>query len=189
MLVVFIGPPGAGKGTQAKRLREHLEVPHISTGELMRNVESSQTDLGNQVSEFLQRGELVPDELAIGIVEERIGQPDCKKGCLFDGFPRTVAQAIQFDDCLTATEKSLDLAVALSVTRLELVERLSARGRRDDTPETIVNRLDVYDSHTLPLLAYYEQQGILANVDGTGSEEEVFKRIKQVIDRHLTEKA
>ena len=94
MLVVFIGPPGAGKGTQAKRLREHLAVPHISTGELMRNVESSQTDLGNQVGAFLRRGELVPDDLAIEIVEQRIGQSDCENGCLFDGFPRTVAQAL-----------------------------------------------------------------------------------------------
>ena len=189
MLVVFIGPPGAGKGTQAKRLRGHLAVPHISTGELMRNVESSQTDLGNQVGEFLRRGELVPDKLAIGIVEERIGQPDCEKGCLFDGFPRTVAQAIQFDECLTTKERTLDLALALSVTRSELCSRLSARGRRDDTPETIANRLDVYDSQTLPLLAYYEQQGMLANVDGTGSEEEVFERIKRVIDRRLTKTA
>ncbi len=189
MLVVFIGPPGAGKGTQAKRLREHLAVPHISTGELMRNVESSQTDLGNQVGECLRRGELVPDDLVIGIVEQRIGQPDCENGCLFDGFPRTVTQAVQFDHCLKTKEKSLDLAVALSVTRPELISRLSARGRRDDTPETIANRLDVYDAHTLPLLAYYEQRGILANVDGTGSEDEVFERIKQAIDRHVTETA
>ena len=189
MLVVFIGPPGAGKGTQAKRLREHLAVPHISTGELMRNVESSQTDLGNRVGVCLRRGELVPDDLVIGIVEQRIGQPDCENGCLFDGFPRTVTQAVQFDHCLKTKEKSLNLAVALSVTRPELTSCLSARGRRDDTPETIANRLDVYDSHTLPLLAYYEQRGILANVDGTGSEDEVFERIKQAIDRHVTETA
>ena len=189
MLVVFVGPPGAGKGTQADRVREHLAIPHLSTGEPMRNAESSQSELGKQVGEFLSRGELVPDELAIGIVEERMGQPDCKTGCLFDGFPRTVTQAIQFDKRLTDKGKSLDLVVALDVPRDELVSRLIARGRRDDTPETIANRLDVYDLQTLPLFDYYAQQGILAKVDGSGTEAEVFEHIKRVIDERRTETA
>ena len=93
MLVVFVGPPGAGKGTQAQRLRQHLQVPHLSTGELMREAQQSQSELGKQLDRFLSRGELVPDELAIGIVDARMNDPDCSVGCLFDGFPRTVAQA------------------------------------------------------------------------------------------------
>jgi adenylate kinase len=181
MRIVFVGPPGSGKGTQAKRLIERLSIVHLSTGDMLRQARADGTELGNQAAECMDGGGLVPDELVVGIVAERIAQPDCQAGCLFDGFPRTIAQAEALDAELARAGTPLDMVLELKADAEELARRMLQRaeieGRADDTPETIANRMEVYREQTSPLLDYYRQQGKLVSVDGMGTPDEVFDRI------------
>ena len=186
MFIVFVGPPGAGKGTQCKRLIEHVQIPHLSTGDMFRRAIKDGTPLGKQASQFIDRGELVPNELVVGIVTQRMGQPDCQGGCLLDGFPRTVEQAKALDSFLGDQQSKLDLVLQLDAPRDELEQRMLQRAklenRADDTPETIANRMDVYRSETEPLIEYYKQRGVLSTINGLGTPDEVFERIRQSVD-------
>ncbi len=185
MRIVFIGPPGSGKGTQAKCLVERLSIVHLSTGDMLRRARADGTDLGNKAAEYMDRGQLVPDELVVEIVAERIAQPDCQAGCLFDGFPRTIAQAETLDAKLAEAGTPLDMVLELQADADELARRMLERakieGRADDTPETIAQRMEVYREQTSPLLDYYRQRGKLVTIDGMGTPDEVFGRICEVV--------
>jgi len=181
MQIVFIGPPGAGKGTQSVRLAEHLQVPHLSTGDMLREACQKKTSVGIQATEAMGSGQLVSDELVEELVFERLSQPDCRKGCILDGFPRTVPQAEAYDQWLAKRGQPLSVALVLQVDQEELLGRLSSRGRQDDGRETVVERLRQYDRLTRPLLDYYSHCGILRGVDGSGSQDEVFGRIQKVV--------
>jgi adenylate kinase len=183
MRLVFIGPPGAGKGTQAGRLVKHLGVPHISTGELLREAVQRRTPEGLLAKKHMDEGRLVPDELIIEMVGRRLELADCARGSLLDGFPRTLAQAEALDRMLGERNMPLEGALELSVSEEVLVERLLGRGRSDDEPEVIRERLRIYRERTEPLLDYYRQQGILETIIGTGTPDEVFARIKAAVER------
>lgn len=182
MRIVFIGPPGAGKGTQAQRLKDFLGVAHLSTGDALREAFQAGTTLGKQAASYFQVGKLVPDHVVVGVVAERLAQPDCETGCLFDGFPRTAAQAQALDAILTECGIPLDLVIALDIPEEVVFQRLASRGRPDDNVSTIRERLEQYRSLTVPLVEYYERQGILRRIDGTGSPDQVFARIKSVVE-------
>lgn len=183
MRIVFVGPPGAGKGTQALRLKDYLGLTHLSTGEILREAHEAGTELGREAASYFEAGKLVPDDVVVSLVAERLAQSDCLGGYLFDGFPRTVAQAKALDAILEAQGRPLDLVVSIDVPQDDVLRRLASRGRTDDNPETIQQRLDQYRALTEPLLDYYEHQGILRRVDGTGSPDEVFARIQHVVDQ------
>ena len=186
MRIVFIGPPGSGKGTQAKRLIEHLSIVHLSTGDMLRQARADGTELGRQAAKHMDSGKLVPDELVVGIVVERIGQPDCQSGCLFDGFPRTINQAESLDAELEKRGTPVDMVLELAVDPEELTRRMLKRaeieGRSDDTPETIANRMKVYQEQTSRLLDHYRRRGKLVSIDGAGTPEEVFERIRASVE-------
>jgi adenylate kinase len=186
MRLVFVGPPGAGKGTQSKRLLAYLGVPHLSTGEMLRSAIANGDGLGVVGEHYMSQGQLVPDEIVMRIVEHRLEQPDCARGCLFDGFPRTIKQAEALDELLGHMGSPLDIVVELKADRKELERRMLHRAsierRTDDTPETIAKRIDVYLRQTAPLLNYYETQGNLVTVDAMRSPDEVFADIKSAID-------
>jgi adenylate kinase len=186
MLIVFIGPPGSGKGTQAKRLIAHLGIPHLSTGDLLREAKSNDTALGRQAARYMDQGRLVPDDVVLAMVAEKLQAAEYAKGCLFDGFPRTVAQAQALDELLFTRGWQLDVVLELQANEKELISRLlkraSAEGRADDTAETIAHRMEVYRQQTTPLIDYYRFRGVLKSVDGLGTPDEVFARIKSVLD-------
>ncbi len=175
MRLLFIGPPGAGKGTQAQRVAERLGIPHVSTGEMFRAHVSAGTDLGRRVDEIMRAGEYVTDEVTVEMLSQRIAEPDAEAGFILDGFPRTAGQAVALDQLLG--ERGLDRVVVFEVDEEELVERLLARGRADDTEETIRNRFKVYLDQTQPLLDLYDSRGIAVRVDGVGNQDEVTDRI------------
>jgi adenylate kinase len=182
MRIVFVGPPGAGKGTQAQRLKDHLGVPHLSTGEMLREAQRANTPLGREAAQFFESGMLVPDDVVLGVVVERLAADDCDRGCLFDGFPRTVAQAKALDSLLAEHHLPLDLVLALQIPDNEVHQRLASRGRIDDAAETVRERLTQYRQSTEPLLDYYRRQSVLRSVDGTGTPDEVFGRIRAIVD-------
>jgi len=187
MNIVFIGPPASGKGTQCKRLVEHLGIVHLSTGEMLRAARKNGTSLGRLAGAYMDSGNLVPDPLVVSIVGERIESAECANGCLFDGFPRTLGQAASLDRYLEGHGKPLELVIHLRVDHQELITRALGRaqieGRVDDTLETIEKRLAVFHRDTKPLVEYYGTKGVLESVDGMRSTDEVFAAICAAIDR------
>lgn len=181
MRMVFIGPPGAGKGTQSQRLQRHLHIPQVSTGEILRQAIEAGTHLGELAQKYIRAGQLLPDTVILDIVAERLGKDDCEAGCVFDGFPRTVAQAEALDIMLRDRGTALDIVLELVVDHEELVTRLSGRGREDDNPDVIRKRLRAYEEQTRPVADYYDRAGLLRSIEGLGSPDDVFDRIKQAI--------
>ncbi len=210
-MIVMLGPPGAGKGTQAKILAEDLGLVHISTGDLFRENLKNQTDLGQMAQQYMNKGELVPDDVTVGMVEERLSRTDCQKGAVLDGFPRTPAQAEALDALLQQFDTAVKVVPYIKVPDKILVERLSGRWmstsgrvyhakynppkvkwiddidgsqlyqREDDKPETVRHRIDVYQEQTAPLIAYYRDKGLLVEIDGTQAIEAVTADIKQAV--------
>jgi len=185
MRLVLLGAPGSGKGTQAARLREHLQVPHISTGDLLRAAVKAGTPLGLQAKAVMESGALVSDEIVLGMLEERLTAGDTGNGFILDGYPRNLAQANALDGLLARLRQPVDIAVQLDVEAELLVERIAGRaqveGRADDTPEAVRNRLKVYNEATAPVVDYYRNAGRLACVNGVGSVDEVFQRILETL--------
>ncbi len=185
MRIVFIGPPGSGKGTQCKRLVELLGVPQLSTGEMLREVKRQDSALARWVGRHLDAGELAPDHLVMRMVAKRLSRADCAQGCLFDGFPRTVVQAQLLGEYLSRQALRLNLVLELRVVHKELVSRLLRRGeledRGDDDHETIESRLRVFQTQTAAVLDYYEKRGLLSVVDGMQSQDNVFVQIRQAV--------
>lgn len=185
MRLIIFGPPGAGKGTQAKNISKEYNIPHLSTGEIFRSAIKNKTPLGKEVKSILDSGDLVPDEKVVALVEEELKDAKYDDGYILDGFPRTVPQAKAFDDILKKKNKKLDAFIVLEVPEEELVDRILSRGegRSDDTPEKIKNRLDVYWKETQPVLNYYKKQDVVKKIDGVGSINEIFDRIKEALPK------
>ena len=177
MRVVFLGPPGAGKGTQADRIADRFQLVHVATGDILRANVADGTPLGEVAQAYLDSGELVPDEVVVAMMLDRLTQPDCGHGFLLDGFPRSVAQARALDEHLAGLDTPLDAAINLEVAEGELLQRLAGRGRADDNAQTIRNRLQVFVGSTRPLLDYYDERGVLFSVAAAGTVDEVSERI------------
>lgn len=214
MKIIMLGAPGAGKGTQAKMIAEKFEIPHISTGDIFRANIKNGTELGMEAKKYMDQGLLVPDELTVKILLDRVAQDDCKNGYVLDGFPRTIPQAEVLDKALTELGDKIDYAINVDVPDENIINRMSGRRacvgcgatyhiqfnptkvegicdacgeklilRDDDKPETVKNRLSVYHDQTQPLIDYYSKKGILAEVDGTQSMEDVFNSIVNVLGK------
>ena len=185
MRIILLGPPGAGKGTQSKRLAESLSVPHLSTGDMLRDAVDGGTDLGAKASGYMAAGELLPDDVIVGIMGEALDQPECAGGFLLDGFPRTEKQAESLDELMQSRQERIDVVPLLEVSESELVRRLLGRarieGRSDDTEEVIRRRLEVYEVQTRPVVDYYRAHGVLTEVPGEGSPEQVYNRLRQAV--------
>ncbi len=185
MRIIIFGPPGSGKGTQAKKIADHFNIVHLSTGEMFRDAIQQGTELGRLVESIIESGQLVPDQTVVDIVEEAINNEDLKDGYVIDGFPRTVEQAVAFDDILKRRNESVDAFISLNVPDEELIKRMLSRGegRSDDNEEKIKVRLEVYKKETAPVMEYYQQFGILRSVDGTGTVDEIFQRILSALPK------
>ena len=186
MKLLLIGPPGAGKGTQASKLSEVFGIPAISTGDIFRENVKNQTPLGVEAKSYMDKGEYVPDELTNKLVRDRLKSPDCVNGFLLDGYPRTADQVQELDSILKETNSKLDAVVQLTADSEEVVRRLAKRaieqGRSDDTEDVLRNRLSVYEEQTAPLISVYESRGLLVKVDGLGEIAEVTQRITKALD-------
>ena len=180
MRLVLVGPPGAGKGTQAVRLAEQLDVPHISTGDLFRANLADETPLGLEAKKYMDAGDLVPDSVTVGMVKDRLADADAAKGFILDGFPRTTSQADSLAEILSGLGVELDAVVQLEVPEEELVQRLLGRGRTDDTEQVIRRRQQVYRDETAPLLQYYADR--LVVVDAVGEVAEITNRVTAALD-------
>ena len=181
MRLVLLGPPGAGKGTQAQKIAEKLGIPQISTGELFRSNIGNGTRLGLEAKRYLDAGDLVPSELTNELVDDRLTNPDTSDGFILDGYPRSLEQAKALHDMLERRGTQLDAVVEFRVSEDELLERLKARGRADDTDEVILNRMNIYRDETAPLLDYYRNE--LKTVDAVGGVDEVFARALQALGK------
>jgi len=191
MIVVLFGPPAAGKGTQAKRIHETYGIAHLSTGDMLRAAIAQGTEVGKKAKAIMDKGLLVPDEIVVGIIAERIVAPDCAKGFVLDGFPRTVNQAKALDEMLKGKALAVDHVIVMEVNEAELIKRVENRAeearrkgepvRADDDPETFKKRLAVYKAETAPILPYYEAQGKIRRVDGMKSIDEVTAQIDAVL--------
>jgi adenylate kinase len=179
--LIFLGAPGAGKGTQAQNLAGLCHIPHVSTGDILRSAVANQTPLGVEAKAYMDRGDLVPDQLVVSLIEERLGQADAEDGWILDGFPRNVAQAEFLDRLLDEIHQPYDHVVNLEVPDEVLVRRLLGRGRADDTEEVIRNRLAVYLRQTAPLIEFYQGREKLVSVNGDQSMEEVTADLKQLV--------
>lgn len=214
MNIIMLGAPGAGKGTQAKRLAEKYGIPHISTGDILRTNISKETELGKKAKSFMDAGALVPDDLVIDLVADRLEEEDAKAGFIFDGFPRTIPQAQSLDKMLGEKGRKIDYAVNVDVPDQVIVDRMAGRRfclacggsyhtkylkpqregvcdkcggqlalRKDDEPETVLKRLEFYHDQTEPLIAYYRQNGVLKEVDGTKQVAEILSEIQEQLGR------
>lgn len=206
MNIVLLGAPGAGKGTQAAKLVEEFATPHISTGDILRAAVKNQTELGKKAKGYMDAGDLVPDSLIIDLMDERLREPDCEKGFILDGFPRTTAQAVALDDMLARLERPLDAALLVDVDSEVIIKRLTERRcckecgyigtaadatcpkcdgemyqRDDDNEATVRNRLDVYAKSTSPLIDYYKGKGLLKSVDGDRPVDTVYVDVKALL--------
>jgi adenylate kinase len=188
MRLLIMGPPGAGKGTQAKLIAEHYRIPAISTGDIFRAMKNADTPLARQVREIMESGGYVSDEITNEIVKDRLAQPDCQEGFLLDGYPRTLQQVQTLDESLAETNRPLDAVISLLADTDEVVARLLKRaaidGRSDDNEETIRVRLQVYAEQTEPLLDVYRSRGLLVEVNGLGEIDEVSERVFVALDAH-----
>jgi adenylate kinase len=176
-----MGPPGAGKGTQAKLLSEDCVVPHISTGDILRAAVSEGTELGQKAEAYMSAGELVPDDLILGLIRERLSQEDAQKGWILDGFPRNVPQAEFLNQLLEEIQQPFDFVVNLDVADEVIIARLLKRGRQDDDESVIRHRLDVYRQKTEPLIDFYRSRQRLVSIDGNQTMESVQAELKQVV--------
>lgn len=183
MNIILFGPPGAGKGTQAKKLQDEFNIPHLSTGDIFRAAIKNKTPLGVKVKSILDSGELVPDQTVVDLVAAELSKEKYEDGYILDGFPRTVVQAKAFDKFLQDNNDELDAFISLSVPEGELINRILSRGegRADDTEEKVKTRLAVYRKETKPVMDYYQEQGKVQEIDGLGSIDEIFDRIKQAL--------
>lgn len=185
MRIVLLGGPGSGKGTQAALLMEELGLPHISTGVLLRAAVKAGTELGLKAKAVMDRGELVSDDIVLGLIGERLSQPDADGGFILDGYPRNIVQAGALDDLLKRLDRPVDEALQIDVDVEMMVSRIASRaaeeGRSDDSEEVVRNRMKVYSAQTAPVVDYYAHKGVLSRVLGEGSIEEVFQRIKAVL--------
>ena len=192
MRLLIMGPPGAGKGTQATRIAEHYRIPAISTGDIFRAMKHADTPLARQVREIMESGGYVSDEITNEIVKDRLARPDCQQGFLLDGYPRTLQQVETLDDYLAETNRPLDAVISLLADTDEVVARLLKRaaidGRSDDNEETIRVRLQVYTEQTEPLLDVYRTRGVLVEVNGLGEIDEVSERVFAAIEAHREER-
>ena len=200
----MLGAPGAGKGTQAIRIAERYRIPHVSTGDIFRSNIKGGTELGKKAKDYIDKGQLVPDELTIGMLLDRISQPDCERGYVLDGFPRTIPQAESLKEALEKRGERIDLALDIEVPDSHIVRRMGGRracpkcgatyhlefappereglcDRSDDKAETVQGRLDVYHRQTYPLISYYREEGILREIDGTKTPDEVFSALEALL--------
>lgn len=179
--LIFLGAPGAGKGTQAKVLAAMSHIPHVSTGDILRESVAQKSLLGLQAKDYMDRGDLVPDQLVIGLIKERLTQSDAKAGWILDGFPRNVTQATFLDSLLDDIDQAYDYAVNFTVPDEVLVSRMLNRGRQDDTEEVIRHRLQIYHEKTAPLIDFYQSRKKLISVNGSVPVEDVTARLKQLV--------
>lgn len=177
MNIIFLGAPGSGKGTQAGAIIDRYGLASVSMGDMLRQAVSDNTSAGKTANEFMSAGKLVPDEIVVKIIEDRLAKSDCANGFLMDGFPRSIVQAKVLDEMLNRTNKKIDHVVFLDVKEEELVTRLKGRGRSDDTEETVRARLQVYRQNTEPLVEYYKSLSLLRHVDGAGDLDSIASRI------------
>ena len=184
--LLIVGPQGSGKGTQGIRIAEGFGIPAISTGDMFRAAVASGSELGTQVTEIIQAGNLVPDELTSAVVRDRLSQPDAAAGFLLDGYPRNVAQVMHLDEFLEGRDEELDAVILLDVPREESISRIAGRaaeqGRSDDTEEVIANRLAIYERETAPILGVYEVRDLVVPVDGVGTLDEITERIVSALE-------
>jgi adenylate kinase len=185
MRIVLLGAPGSGKGTQAALLAKELNLPHISTGVVLRSAAEAGTELGLKARAVMDRGELVSDDIMLDLIKERLSQPDAKDGFILDGYPRNTVQAGALDELLGRLEQPVDEALQIDVDIEVLINRLAKRsameGRSDDAEEAVRNRMKIYSEQTAPVIEYYGGQGLLSRILGEGSIEEIFQRIKAVL--------
>jgi adenylate kinase len=181
MIIVLFGAPGVGKGTQAELLAQRKNIPHLSTGEALRQAIAAQTELGKIAKQVVESGQLVSDEIVTGIVKEAMNNPEYANGCILDGFPRNQSQAEALDAILTAAGKEIYSVINIKVANDEIVTRMLKRGRKDDSEEVIRHRLEIYNNQTAPLLKYYTKGGKLISIDGNADVEEVYARIDNIL--------